>query len=742
MFDWLVSAGIRFSSNGVVEFQRLAGSANMLTATLARQRGEITKGELAMLRYRERMNEIQISQLRLGNNAAMFGAGAGIAGMTVAVSEAANLQRQLSLIQIATGASNTQMERMRQLAYEVSNATAQSVSQSAQVIGVMASSGINQIQQLNHDFVMSVAKFADVQYLKSGGKVSFDEAAKQAIQLAHLYRAYTPQQISPILDDVTKLSFMMPDTLNRYLTQAGYYVPLFRRFGVPQQESLVLGAFMDRMGLGRGKGGTALQNFLTHMTSGLQMSTHAQSGMHDALVQLGILRANGAENPRIFRYDPKTGHSVIDIFAALQTINDSIDKQTAHMTGPEKAAKERQMIGMIQHAFGIQGARFGYLGDETGLKQLLGMLKQLPKMPGVNRAQGTLMGNLSGEFQRSVSNLTSVMTELGYPWLDDLSKFFSNLADDAHNFQVFLHAHKDIDKAIGGVVATGTTMLAARAGLGTLVLAIRGLGRAADATAIRIRADETIIGGGGPAGGRGRRRAVSAAEGAAAQAAAKAEGGGVLRTLDNLLFGGIGGIITAGATKVAGAAEHVLTIPVMNAMSKAGGYVKLLSKPFDSLALRLTATETLAGRAAGALLDFIAPLSGIVSVLGPAWVEWKYFLKPAIDNEKKYREQHPYDTRTATGMNYGYQTGAPTARDQYAINTTPLYNAIKKYGAKRALEGTHIHIEHLHLEDVQHPHDLIEKLQNLQRAPQTILRRSGAIVTHPKMPKGLMASPA
>lgn len=368
-------------------------------------------------------------------------AGAGLA--VDSIYEAGKLQRQLTLIQTATGANTRQMESIKQSAYDLSAATAQSVVQSAQVIGVMASSGINNANQLTPKFIDTVGKFADMQYLKSGGKVSFDEATKQAIQLAHLYHAYKPSEISPVLEQVNKLSFMMPDNLNRYLTQSSYYAPLFQRFGVPQEETLTLGAFLDRMGMGRGKGGTSLQNFLTGMTKPAELTGHRGAGRVQALEALGIYN-HGTPNAGVFHADAK-GDSVIDIFKALRVINEKMQRDLEGLHGNDRARKEREDIGLYQKAFGIQGARFGYLGDTKGLEQLFAMTNQLTKMPSISRAQGSFMQNLEGRSQQATSNFQSLMTEIGWQTLPAVTKGFKDLADALHGAQVWLHQNRSLE---------------------------------------------------------------------------------------------------------------------------------------------------------------------------------------------------------------------------------------------------------------------------------------------------------
>ena len=141
-----------------------------------------------------------------------LGALAGVGLEAGSLVEAGRLQVAMTRVR-AAGASATQADELRDLAYAISNVTAQSVVSSANTIATAVSAGITPAQMLARDqqgrtFAEIVSKFADVQYLKAG--VPFDTGAKELVQLAHLYRAYTPQQIEPIADTIAVGSARRP----------------------------------------------------------------------------------------------------------------------------------------------------------------------------------------------------------------------------------------------------------------------------------------------------------------------------------------------------------------------------------------------------------------------------------------------------------------------------------------------------------------------------------------------------
>jgi len=392
---------------------------------------------------------------------------AGIGTIGDALYEAGKLQQTLTRVQVATGASNAQIDRIRELSYDVSNVTAQSVAQSASVVATIASAGINDPKKLTPEFVTDIAKFADAQYLKTKGGVSFDEAAKQAIQLAHQYGAYTPKAIMPILDEVTKVSFMQPDGLARYIRQSSYYAKLFGRFGVPQDQTLLLGAWLDRTGASS-KGGTWLQDLLLQTQRPLNLTGHVQRGRAEAAQHFGLVDSKGNYDPKIFGFNPKTGHPTTDMFGLLGRLNDTIAKDTRGRSPRAAAAIERADLQKFNALLGMQGARAAYLADPQGIQSLLNMMKQLKTLPGVNKAQGMFMQNFDSQTVRAWSNFQSLLTEVGSQALPGATKGLTDLGDALHTAQSWLHQHRNVEMQVqrdvmAGVVGIERYLVAHRA---------------------------------------------------------------------------------------------------------------------------------------------------------------------------------------------------------------------------------------------------------------------------------------
>lgn len=455
---WVVGVVINFTSNGAMTMSRLASQTRLANASLGAQQGIISKNQLAMMRYQERMEALHGAALRFGTAMSAAFAVAGVAVMTSAVTEAAKLQTALVGIQNATGANQSQMSRIQQTAYNISAATAQSVVDSAHIMAVMARSGVNDPNKLMQ-IALPAAKFADVQFLSRG--VSFQEGAQQAIMLAHMFRQYDPKGLTNIFDMMTRLSELMPHNLSAAVTQMGYYLPTFKSIGVSDEQSIATMALLDRFGYGRGKGGTGMANLALEALGPLQMTAHAQVGKANILREMGLIDSAGHS---VF-YDPKTKN--FNFIGFLTQLSD-------YAKGKRGDDVTKQFISV----FGKQGGRMAMLAEDPKfVAQITAIMKTMNRKDlGMDQQQGRYMNTLAGQFQLAVTNFKSVMVELAYPWLGKLTEVFRTLGNSLHSFQVWLHQHPTAEKAIGAGFAGATVAAGGLAVAGASQLALRALG--------------------------------------------------------------------------------------------------------------------------------------------------------------------------------------------------------------------------------------------------------------------------
>jgi TP901 family phage tail tape measure protein len=453
---WVVGVFLRFSSNGAATMTRLASSTNAANMQLARQTGQIDKNALAMSRYKAKIEEVRLAQMKLGTTGAGVVAAAGVGVMAYALADAARLQTALVGIKNATGASNGQMDRLREVAFNISAATAQSVVDSAHIMAVMARSGVNDPKRLEQ-IAMPAAKFADVQYLSRG--VPFTEGAQQAIMLAHMFRQYDPAGLTHIFDMMTRLSEMMPHNLSAAVTQMGYYLPTFKSIGVSDEQSVATMALLDRFGYGRGKGGTGMANLALEALGPLQQTQFAQGAKGDMLKQMGLIDNSGHS---LF-YDAQK--KTFDFLGFLNKLGEYA-----------KGKRGDDVTKTFISVFGKQGGRMAMLAEDPKFtSQIEAIIKSMSRKDlGMDAQQSRYMNTLAGQFQLARTNFASLMTELAWPWLAETTSFFHNVGEMLHNAQAWLHGHRDTEKAIGGVFAGLTALAGIRFAVGTASLLLTG----------------------------------------------------------------------------------------------------------------------------------------------------------------------------------------------------------------------------------------------------------------------------
>ena len=424
------------------------------------------------------------------------GLAAGIGAVGAGYHDAADLQTALTTMGIGTNATRAQLEAYRQTAFDISNNTAQSATQSAQIMATMAGAGFNSPDQLIKLSPL-LAKFADVQFYKRG--TGFEDSAATAFKLAHLYGAVgtddkTRARLSNLLNEFTNISFMMPDNLNKFVTQAGYYMPTFRHYGVSDDQSLVMGAFIDRMGLGQGKGGTALANFIGNQLGQVAITGSVQGKRAKALEALGLV---GSDGMSLFY---KNGQ--FNIIDALTQISKDVDKGTAGLTGSARDRKQLEIGKQISEALGVTGGRIGFLANNDSISLLHQMVGALnPKLHPNNTLdnyQASYMNNLGPSFQRMVTNFQSLMVDVLWPTLGVVAGGFRGVAESLHNLQSYLHMHKTAAAAVrDAVVALGAaaTFVAGNQIAG-LIAGLKGVGGAAATASAEIGGAEAAAGAG------------------------------------------------------------------------------------------------------------------------------------------------------------------------------------------------------------------------------------------------------
>jgi hypothetical protein len=249
--------------------------------------------------------------------------------------------------------------------------------------------------------------------------------------LTHLFRAYDPKSQTAMFDRVLRMGELMPDNLNRAVTQMTYFLPTLKNLHVSDDTAATMMIALSRFGLGRGKGGTSLQNLAADALGPLQMTQHAQAGKA-FLLGPHVLNVNDAKGASRFFTD-KGG----DLFGFLDRLA-AYEKKSGSITA------QRTFEG----AFGKVGSRLAdLLADPVMIDQLHKVHDVITQQAslGLNSQSDTIFGTAGFAMKDAAKDFQSLATEIGYTALPGVTRAFGELANGLHEAQHFLHEHKQIE---------------------------------------------------------------------------------------------------------------------------------------------------------------------------------------------------------------------------------------------------------------------------------------------------------
>lgn len=448
---WVVEAAIRFSTLGLSSIDRAGVAMNRLQIREAELTGAIDANEAKMRRLG--LGYTGLAQQRL-NTFSAFSAGVAVttgATLGYAIDQAANMERALYNLQIATAASKGQMDAFKKSIYDTAAATAQSAPTIASIYGSIASTSGLPASSLTPEFLSKVTRFGEIVQMKSAGtqhEYSALEASTQLIELAHQYRAYTPEQIGTFAEMLHKAIYFMPGGLSQFLTQSKYFTPLMALSAGntdAMQQSVLLGILLQQTGLGRGRGGTGVAAFERQIIQGLTMTSHAQAGRRAALMAMGLIDSSG--NTPFVKTNAQN-QTYFDVIGALAQITKYVDQNTKGLTGRAKAHEEEIILRNAFSALGIQGSLIGLVAAGGGVQQMRNVQRRMGNIPSIDKDQQNRLNLFWGAVQRVTSGLGSLGSALGTPGLRELTPGVGKFADAINRATKDLEDHPDKALAI------------------------------------------------------------------------------------------------------------------------------------------------------------------------------------------------------------------------------------------------------------------------------------------------------
>lgn len=286
---------------------------------------------------------------------------------------------------------------------------------------------------------------------------SADTAAMQAIQTAHQFGAYTPAAINRILNAQAALALLMPDKMSTAVTTGAYVASTgINLAGIPQEAILALIATADQSGLGRGRAGARLKDYIE------AIAVHQSKAREKAKTLLGVRGA----------IDKSGSLDLMKSFDILIADRGRMGPQAFRDT--------------VRTAFGAQGAVVAAMfGDPSKQKMFEAnrqVISQSLERGDLTTIQNIMKGGPAGQEALAWVRLQNDVIKFGQYGIPIALKFFDTINPKLREFSQWVDQHPDDAKRFfDGLLKMGEGMLIVGgafkviAGLANAVTVVRGV---------------------------------------------------------------------------------------------------------------------------------------------------------------------------------------------------------------------------------------------------------------------------
>ena len=409
----------------------------------------------------------------------LMGAGAVVAAPLIyAIDKAAELQKQMIAIRIATRGTTDQMNSMRQAIEGVASQTMFSnidVAKMAKQVATGTGLGAQQVQSILPAYV----KYADVQMLMKG--TPYETSVKDAIMAAHGAQHYDAKSLTTYLDLINKASLFIPGSTHEIVRGLAYSQGVAKTaLGSSDEQNILMIALLNRMGFPGTRGGTNLAAAMTRTIPGVFGSGLLKGKSNEALAAMGMIDAQG--HAKVFT-DGK-----FDTTKWMGLMSDYVTREFA--SHPEAVARQ-DIMKNFQRAYGTIGSRpAALLSSPQAIEQWRTMGEQMQQFGGFEGMQQIFKDeSVAQQYQNAMTNMQSAMVELGLTLLPTVTKalqkfnsYMGELIDwmTKNPGQVKQYA-KDVAYFAAALIGLGAISVATSAVIG-LTTVIGGLKNAAAAS--------------------------------------------------------------------------------------------------------------------------------------------------------------------------------------------------------------------------------------------------------------------
>ncbi len=382
------------------------------------------------------------SMALLGGGLAVTGVGVALAdGLDKAAKKGAELQVVMAGIGLATGASQRQIAALQSTFTSIGLKNQMSQIDVANLALASTHAGITNLAQLRAS-IGTISNFAEVQQLSTG--VSRASAATTAVEYAHIFGAYTPQLLNPLINVLSKALTHTPLTGKSFealVSQfAGQTSSLYGRSTparlAAQRDDTMMGVLLGQMGQGT-RGGTQFGSGLIHLAT-------ARTGTAAYQAEQILQQRGGGQ---FFNVDGS--------FRGIRNLL-SIITHAADVLTPG------QMTAINKAAFGTVGMKtFGNLEQDARLGQWDQNAQTFARIPNIGQQQAVYNATAAGQSQQWHKNIETIVTIFGTALLPTLIKVSNALVGITRHVVEFMQANPQVVRFAAGfaMVATAAALI-------------------------------------------------------------------------------------------------------------------------------------------------------------------------------------------------------------------------------------------------------------------------------------------
>lgn len=542
----------------------------------------------------EKLGQAMKGTAMLAGGALMVGAGVGIFGMMKgAADEASRLQTIMTQVQLATGASASQMASLQQLAVRQGTQTQTSLIDQASIMATMTTAGIagpGSVARLQ-GALPAVARYAEVMKMARGA--STQESTTTAVELAHLFGQWSPNAgpngpgINSMIDLAARAMAVTPGTQRSFYTtlsqMSGQMRPLYGTDPAGRtrfiQDSLALTMLEGQLGQ-QGRGGTQVATMIGRtLGAGSTAFGSRTSTQNKDLADLTALANRGGSHLSFFNAQGQ--------FAGMAPFLSILERAaTAPGQSPEHIGQ------LFRGAFGAVGLRqAGVLADPITVSQFgkVGAFLD-PKTGGVSLAaqQAAYNATPAGQAASASKNMETLSTLIGQDYVPAMTAALAATAGVSGALATLASVSPGLTHAVGWAAAAGVGLTV----LSGAVMGVRGAFLLWGAAAEALKLGQLMEGIGVVTEAIRTQGVVTLASTGATRAWAlvQAAGGVVARTA-SLAYGVLDGVVIAlsggfDIATISAAAFDVAASPViaiLGGLVLAGGAVYAVFKNWSTI---------------------------------------------------------------------------------------------------------------------------------------------------------------